>query len=81
MRSVIPHSATAHMLYIYICMCVVNNQFEVLEFVFIPFMLTCIMMRFLSLLLLCLCPCDAFVVVVGLSVRFSWYPEWMRWLM
>ena len=34
-----------------ICMCVVNLQFELLEF-FIPFMLTCSMMRFISLLLL-----------------------------
>ena len=37
-----------------ICMCVVNMQFGLLEFVLIPFMLTCNMMRFLSLLLLCL---------------------------
>ena len=37
-----------------ICMCVVNKQFELLEFL-IPFMLTCNMMRFLSLLLLGLC--------------------------
>ena len=35
-----------------ICMCVVNKQFELLEFVLIPFMLTCSMMRFLSPLLL-----------------------------
>ena len=40
-----------------ICMCVVNNQFELLEFVLIPFMLTCSMIRFLSILLLGLCPC------------------------
>ena len=39
-----------------ICMCVVNRQFELLEFVLIPFILTCSMMRFLSLLLLGLCP-------------------------
>ena len=38
-----------------ICMCVVNKQFELLEFVFIPFLLTCSMMRFLSVLLLGLC--------------------------
>ena len=36
-------------------MCVVNKQFELLEFVFDPFMWTCSMMRFLSLLLLGLC--------------------------
>ena len=35
-----------------ICMCVVNKQFELLEFVLIPFMLNCSMMRFLSPLLL-----------------------------
>ena len=34
-----------------VCMCVVNKQFELLEFLS-PFMLTCSMMRFLSLLLL-----------------------------
>ena len=44
-----------------ICMCVVNKQFELLEFVLIPFMLTCNIMRFLSLLLLGLC---AYVVSV-----------------
>ena len=35
-------------------MCVMNKQFEILGFVLMPFMLTCSMMRFLSLLLLCL---------------------------
>ena len=38
-----------------ICMCFVNKQFELLEFVLIPFMLMCNMMRFLLLLLLGLC--------------------------
>ena len=32
-----------------ICMCVVDKQFELLECFFIKFMLTCSMMRFLSL--------------------------------
>ena len=41
----------------YFCICVMNKQFELLEFVWIPFMLTCSMMRFLSLLLLGLCSC------------------------
>ena len=45
-----------------ICMCVVNTQFELLEFLS-PFMLTCSMMRFLSLLLLGLCACVVFVVL------------------
>ena len=44
-----------------ICMCVVNNPFELLEFVFDSFMLTCSIMRFLSLLLLGLCTCVWFV--------------------
>ena len=39
-------------------MCVVNKEFEHLKSLFlIPFMLTCSMMRFLSLLLLGLCAC------------------------
>ena len=46
-----------------ICMCVVNKQFELLEFVLIPFMLTCSMMRFISLLLLGICACVLFVVL------------------
>ena len=53
-------------------MCVVNKQFKPLEFVFIPFMLTCGMMIFLSLLLLRLCACVVFV----LSVRLSSYHMW-----
>ena len=52
-----------------VCMCVVNKQFELLEFL-IPFMLTCSMMRFLSLLLLGMCPCVV-LVVLGLFVRLS----------
>ena len=66
-----------------ICMCVVNKQFELLEFVFYSFMLTCNMMRFLSLLLLGLCACVVSVVRLssGLYVRLSWYPMWMRWLL
>ena len=54
-----------------ICMCVVNKQFELLEFVFdfdvggfyFLFMLTCCIMRLLLLLLLCLCPCVVSVVM------------------
>ena len=45
------------------CMCVVNKQFELLEFVLIPFMLTYCMMTFFSLLLLGLCPCVVSVVI------------------
>ena len=69
-----------------ICTCVVNKQFEVLDFFFIPFMLTYSMMRFLSLLLLGLCPYVVSVVmwsslVCLLSVSMLWYPMWMRWLL
>ena len=46
-----------------ICMCVVNKQFELLEFVFYPYMLTCSMLRFISLLLLGLCHCVVSVVM------------------
>ena len=49
-----------------ICMCVVNKQFELLEFVFSGYVSLC-----------CVC---GHVVVFGLSVRLSWYPMWMRWL-
>ena len=56
-----------------ICMCAMNKQFELLEFVLSPFMLTFSMMRFLSLLLLGLCACVMFVGLC-LSVRLSWYP-------
>ena len=61
-------------------MCVVNKQFELLELILMPFMLPCSMMRFLSLLLLSLCACVVFVVL-GLSVRLSYYPMfWVRLL-
>ena len=46
-----------------VCMCVVNKQFELLEFVSDPFMLTCSIMRFLSLLLLGLCVCVVLAVL------------------
>ena len=46
-----------------ICMCVMNKQFELLEFVLSLFMLTCSMMRFLSILLLGLCVCVVFVIL------------------
>ena len=64
-----------------ICMCVVNKQFELMEFVFDSVMLPCCMMRFRSLFMLCLCPCVVSVVVFGLSERLSWYHMWMRWLL
>ena len=45
------------------CMCVVNKQFELPSLFLSPFMLTCSMMRFLSLLLLVMCACMVFVVL------------------
>ena len=45
-----------------ICMYVVNKQFELLEFLSL-FVLTCNMMRFISLLLLGLCACGVFVIL------------------
>ena len=62
-----------------ICMCVVNKQFGI----FIPFMLTCSMMRYLTSTAVYVslwCVCNP-VVVFGLSVRLSWYLMLMRWLM
>ena len=46
-----------------ICMCVVNKQLELLEFVFDSVYVDRSMMRFISLLLLGLCACVAFVVM------------------
>ena len=45
-----------------ICMCVVNKQFELIEFVLMWFMLTRNMIRCISLLLLGMCPCFVSVV-------------------
>ena len=57
-----------------ICMYVVNKQFEFREVVLVRFMLTCSIMRFISLLL---CVCVVYIVVVlGLSVGLPWYPMW-----
>ena len=56
-------------------MYVVNKKFVLLEFVLIPCMLTCSMVRFLPLLpagYVCLCGICSHVVVFGLSVRLSW---------
>ena len=60
-------------------MCVVNKQFELLEFVF-----NCVYVYLkyneISLTFTaaseCLCGVCSHVVVHGLSVRLSWYPMW-----
>ena len=64
-----------------ICMCVVYKQFELLEFVFDSVMLTCSMMRFLSLLLLGLCVVSVVMWSSLVCLSLSWYPMWMRWLL
>ena len=46
-----------------ICMCVVNKQFQLLEFVFDSVYVDLYMMRFLSILLLGMCTCVVSVVV------------------
>ena len=67
-----------------ICMCVVNKQFELLEFVFdsvyVDLQYDEISLTFTtgSVSLCCIC---SGVVVFGVSVRLSWYPIWMRWLL
>ena len=65
-----------------ICMCVVNKQFELLELVLDSIYADLQYDEiFLSLLLLGLCGVCSYVVVLGLSVRLSWYPVlWVRWL-
>ena len=67
-----------------VCMCVVNKQFELLEFVFdsvyVDLQYDEISLTFTagSVFLCCVC---GHVVVFGLSVSLSWYPMWMRWLL
>ena len=75
-----------------ICMCVVNQQFELLEFVldsvYVDLQYDYIFLTFTagSVSLCCVCglvvlwSCGL-VVVFGLSVRLLWYPLWMRWLL
>ena len=65
-----------------ICMCVVNKQFDPLEFVFNSVYAH---LKYNEIFLtftagsVCLCGVCSHVVVIGLSVRLSWYPMWMRW--
>ena len=60
-----------------ICMCVVNKQFELLEFVFdsvyVDLEYDKISLTFIAGYV-CLCCVYSHVVVFGLSVRLSWYP-------
>ena len=67
-----------------ICMCVVNKQFELLGLVFdsvyVDLQYAEISLTFTaqSVSLCCVC---GHVVVFDLSVRLSWYPRCMRWLL
>ena len=67
----------------YICMCVVNKQFELLEFVFgfvYDLQYDEISLTFTAGSVSLCCVCDL-VVVFGMYVRLSLYPMWMRWLL
>ena len=67
-----------------ICMCIVNKQFELLEYVFnsvnvdLQYDEVYLTSTAGSVSLWCVC---SHVVVFGLSVRLSWYPMFMRWLL
>ena len=67
-----------------ICMNVVNKQFELLEFVFdsgdVDLQYDEISLTFTAGYVY-LCGVCSHVVIFGLSVRLSWYPMWMRWLL
>ena len=64
-----------------ICMCVVNKHFELLEFVFnsVYVDLKCneISLTFTAGSV-CVCVVCSHVVILGLSVRLSRYPMWVR---
>ena len=65
-------------------MCVVNKQFELLEIVFdsvyVDLQSDEISLTFTAGYVSLCCVCGI-VVVFGLSVRLSWYPMWIRWLL
>ena len=59
-------------------MCVVNKQFKILEFVDLQYDEISLTSTDGSVSMWCFC---SHVVVFGLSVRLSWYPMWMSWLL
>ena len=67
-----------------ICICVVNKQSKLLEFIFNSFYVYLIyneISHTFTVGSLCLCGVCSHVVVLCLSVRWSWYPMWwVRWL-
>ena len=64
--------------------CVVNKRFELIEFVFdsiyVDLQYDEISLTFTAGYVFLCCVCSH-VVVFHMSVRFSWYPMWMRWLL
>ena len=64
------------------CMCVVNKQFELLEFAF-DSLYVALQYDKISLTFtagsVCLCGVCSHVIVFGLYVRLSWHPRWMQW--
>ena len=67
-----------------ICMCVVNKQFELLEFVFdslyVDLQYDDIYITFTAGYVSLCCVCSH-VVIFGLSVRLLWYPMWLWWFL
>ena len=67
-----------------VCMCVANKQFELLQFVFDSINVD-LQYDEISLTFTAgsasLCCVSSNVVVFGRSVRLSWYPMWMRWML
>ena len=67
-----------------ICMCVLNNQFELLQLIFysvyadLRYDEISLIFTAGSVSLCCVC---SHAIVFGLSVRLSWYPMWMRLLL
>ena len=65
-------------------MCVVNKQFELLEFIFdsvyVDMQYGEISLTFTAVSVSLCCVCS-YVIVFGLSVRLSWYPIWVRWIL
>ena len=62
-----------------ISMCVVKKQFELPEFVYVDLKYE-ISLTFTAGSV-SLCGVCSHVIAFGLSVRLSWYPMWMRWLL
>ena len=69
-----------------ICMCIVNNKFKLLEFVFNYSVYVDLKYNQISLTFtsgsVCVCVVCSYVVVIGLPVWLYWYPMWwVRWLL